>query len=417
MSKTVWTILGIALLLRIAAALYLGNEVSGLSGAHDEITYSMLGQRYAEGHGLTFPENWYPWIKADTPQSYFSATMSLSLAAIYSVVGYQPVVARLVMAFLSVAVLSMIYLLSRRLFGERAAIAAIAAGAVYAYFIFYGVALVTETPFILALLVSIWLAYELVEEPSPGKWIALGVALAVTLLLRMAVVFYVPVLIGWILLRRREWTKWAAVPLAVIGLALTPFIVRNYQLWGEFALSETQFGHVFWNGNHPGHNGNFHPFKVFPIPEDVLALDNDVLITKKLLAMGVESVLADPQHFLMLTLTRLRELFVFWPTEGSEPLANAMRVLSFGLLWPFALAGIYLIRHRWLELAPLFLFAFIHVGVYASMWTMVRYRMPLDAMFLSFAGVACVALADKLGIRGRIQTETPRIASVPQNSN
>ena len=74
-----WVLLLLALLVRIGAALYLGNEVSGLSGAQDEVSYSMLGQRYTEGHGLTFPRPWYPWIRADTPQSYFSASMSLTL--------------------------------------------------------------------------------------------------------------------------------------------------------------------------------------------------------------------------------------------------------------------------------------------------------------------------------------------------
>ncbi|MEZ4672700.1 MAG: hypothetical protein R2932_00440 [Caldilineaceae bacterium] len=53
-------ILGVAFLLRLGAALYLGNTVSGLSGANDEITYSMLGHRFATGHGMTFPEPWYP---------------------------------------------------------------------------------------------------------------------------------------------------------------------------------------------------------------------------------------------------------------------------------------------------------------------------------------------------------------------
>ncbi|MCB0123139.1 MAG: hypothetical protein KDE58_12880, partial [Caldilineaceae bacterium] len=84
---TLLAILAVALLLRIGAALYLGNTVSGLSGANDEITYSMLGHRFATGHGMTFPEPWYPWIAADAPQSYFSYTFSLFIAGIYKLFG------------------------------------------------------------------------------------------------------------------------------------------------------------------------------------------------------------------------------------------------------------------------------------------------------------------------------------------
>jgi 4-amino-4-deoxy-L-arabinose transferase-like glycosyltransferase len=393
--RPVVAIFVVAFLVRIAAALYLGNQISGISGAQDEISYSLLGHRLAEGFGLTFPQDWYPWIKANSPQSYFSAAMSMYLAGIYSIFGYAEVAARLITAMLSMGILWIMYLLSKRLFGESAALITAAMGAVYAYLIFYGVTLVTETPFMLALLAAIYLAYEIADQPTPWKWCMLGVSLALTLLFRMAVVFYVPVLIGWILVRRREWSYWALAPLAIMALFVAPFTLRNYRLWGEFALLETQFGHVFWNGNHPGHHGNFQPFKVFPIPDDVLALQNDVRITKKLLAMGIHNVLSNPKDFGMLTLTRLREFFMFWPTSDSSRSANLLRVLSFGIMWPFAVAGIYLSRHQWRDLAPIYLFAIFHTGVYAVTWTMIRYRIPLDAVLIPFAAVAVNAILAK----------------------
>ncbi len=148
--KWLLLILAVAFILRVAAAFILGNDISGLSGAHDEISYSMLGERFASGHGMTFPENWYPWIKADAPQSYYSYTMSLFLAGIYGVFGYHPLAARLIMAILSTLIVLMIYIISKRLFNQQVALLSAGIAAVYAYLIFYGVTLVTETPFILA---------------------------------------------------------------------------------------------------------------------------------------------------------------------------------------------------------------------------------------------------------------------------
>lgn len=385
----VFAILALALLLRVGAAFYLGNTASGLSGANDEITYSMLGHRFATGHGMTFPEPWYPWIAADAPQSYFSYTFSIFIAGIYAIFGFSPLIARFVMAVLSTAIVGMVYLLGRRLFDESVALLATAIAAIYAYLIFYGVALVTETPFTLALMVALYVAMRIRarELHGIGAWLLLGAILAVAVLARVAAIFFVPILLVWLYWSLRKEIKPAMllIPLVMIGLSMLPLTIRNYQLWGEFALSEAQFGHVFWNGNHPDHMGNFHPFKVFPIPEDVLALNNDVLITNTLLRMAVANIVADPWNFVMLTVTRLRELFMFWPSSDSTLTANLLRLLSFGAIVPFTLYGLLANLRRFDELAPIYLFFVVHVGVYAVTWTMVRYRVPMDPFFILFA--------------------------------
>ncbi len=328
--------------------------------------------------------------------------MSLYLAAIYAIFGYQPLIARLITGLLSTGVVGLIFLLARRLFGERVAFISGLIAAVYAYLVFYGVTLVTETPFILGLLVAIYLAYRMGDSvASKWQWVVLGMALAVTILFRMAVIFYVPVLLVWIIVRwPRQWFR-ALIPVVIIGCAILPFTIRNHQLWGRFLLLESQFGHVFWNGNHPDHRGNFHPYKVFPIPQDVLVGQNDAVITNRLLQMGIQNVINDPGHFLLLTLTRLREFFKFWPTSDSSALANLMRVLSFGIMWPFALIGLILARQRWRDLLPILLFMVVHTGVYAVSWTMIRYRIPLDALLIPFAGLAVANVISWAGRRVR----------------
>jgi 4-amino-4-deoxy-L-arabinose transferase-like glycosyltransferase len=385
--RHVLLVLTLALFTRVLAALYLGNTVSGLSGAQDEISYSMLGQRFASGHGMTFPQYWYPWIEPNAPQSYYSYTTSLYLAGIYTLFGYHPIIARLVTAILSTLLVWMIFLVARRLFGHRVAVISSTIAAVYAYLIFYGVTLVTETPFMLALLVAFYIALKIVQRSSIVLWISLGVALAVAVLLRMAVLFFVLILLIWLApaMRQRRQAYMLTIPVLIIVLAILPFTVRNYRLWGRFMLLESQFGHVFWNGNHPGHQGNFHPSKVFPIPPGVLKSKNDAEITNRLLRMGIQNVLDDPGHFLLLTATRLREFFKFWPTTDSTLQANVLRVASFGAILPFAVIGLILNLRRLRFLAPVYLFMIVHTGVYAISWTMIRYRIPLDVFFIMFA--------------------------------
>jgi 4-amino-4-deoxy-L-arabinose transferase-like glycosyltransferase len=389
-------ILILALMVRVLAALYLGNAVSGLSGAQDEVSYSMLGQRYALGYGLTFPSGWYPWIKANAPQSYYSAMMSLYLAAIYTIFGYYPLIARIITGLLSTLIVAVLYLLIRKLFNEKTALfsALIAAG--YAYLVFYGVTLVTETPFILGLLVCLYFTYSIIEDPSWLKWIVFGLILSITILFRMAVIFFVPFLIGWVVIEQPRNRKLAIIPFILIILAILPFTIRNYRLWNRFLLLEAQFGHVFWNGNHPGHQGDFHPYRVFSIPSEILSSNNDAEITNQLLRLGIQNVINDPKNFFLLTLTRLREFFKFWPTSDSNSTANLLRVFSFGIMWPFSLAGLLISRSQWRRLFPLLLFMPIHTGVYAISWTMIRYRIPLDAVLIPFAAVAIVQILESL---------------------
>ncbi len=392
-------IVGLALLARVSAALFLGNTVSGLSGAQDEISYSMLGHRFSQGFGLTFPQDWYPWIKADAQQSYYSASISLFLAAIYAVFGYQPLAARLVMACLSTGVVVLIFVLARRFFGAAVGLAAAGIAAGYAYLVFYGVTLVTETPFILLLLLALEAAFRIVDRPAPLRWLVFSVAVAGTILLRMAVLFFVVALVLWVLWRllatRPQSLRMLAIPVAVIGLAIAPFTLHNYQLWGRYLLLESQFGHVLWNGNHPDQREDFHNVEVFPIPEDILASDNDAVITNRLLSLGIENVIRDPGHFARLTIGRLGEFFTFWPTADSTPIANALRIASFGAMLPFALAGLWLTRARWRELLPLLAFAVIHTAIYSASWTMIRYRIPMDAVLIPFAAYALAAIIRK----------------------
>ena len=87
----------------------------------------------------------------------------------------------------------------------------------------------------------------------------------------------------------------------------------------------------------------------------------------------------------MLTITRLRELFIFWPTATSTLQSNVLRVFSFGLIMPFALYGLLANLRRFADLAPIYLFGAMHVGIYAVTWTMVRYRVPLDPFLILFA--------------------------------
>jgi hypothetical protein len=251
--------------------------------------------------------------------------------------------------------------------------------------IYYGVTLVTEPLFILALLVTMLLTYSILDRPTLWKWLALGLVLGLAVLLRMAVIFFVAALIAWLFLRVRQQRWRILIPVAVIVLAVAPFTWQNYQMFDRFLLLEANFGHVFWNGNHPDSLGNFHPYRVFPIPPDVLALDNDVEITNELLRRGIQNILNDPGLFVMLTITRLREFFLFWPTSESDILANLLARL---LIWHH----VAICRSRTLAEPPPVARSPAHLHFYADAYRHLRCHLdhdPLSGPFGCFLDPVC----------------------------
>lgn len=389
-----WLILLLSFLLRAGTAIWLGNkmEVLEAGGTHDQVSYDMLAYRLAHGYGFTFPQAWYPWVPPDTPTSYYSGTMVLHLALIYQIFGYNPLIPRLLYALLGTLIVFLIYRLGKRLFDERAALLAALAAAVYAYLVLYSATLLTETPFILFLLLALDQAYQLWQEPKPRSFFMLGVGLAGAVLFRMAVLPFVVVLIIWLVLelrrQRKRYPAWhILIPCGLMVVAVAPWTLRNYDLYGRFMLLESQFGHVFWNGNHPDRPSDWGEVGwVASIPLDLADL-NEADLTYELLARGQQEVLTHPERFLRLTLGRARVFFMFWPSASSSLMSNLGRVLSFGLFLPLMLAGLALSRQSWRKLLPLYLFLAIHLGVYLSSWVMIRYRVPADAVLLLFAGL------------------------------
>lgn len=401
-NKTLLIILTIALTLRVATALWLGDtmEVLPAGGTHDQVSYDMLAHRVSTGHGFTFPQRWYPWVQPDTPTSYYSGTMVLHLALIYKIFGYHPLIARLLYALLGTLICYYTYRIGRQLFNKKVGLIAASLATGYAYLILYSATLLTETPFILFLLIAIDTAYRLTKEATTKRFIYFGLALVGTVLFRMAVLPFVIALLIWMYLVSRQSIKpvkvWQLlIPIGLIILFILPWTLRNYRLYDRFMLLESQFGHVFWNSNHPNQGNTFDEVGwVAIIPPDLLTL-NEVDLTNELLRRGIENVASDPGRYIQLSLSRTQIFFQFWPTANSSTISNLSRVLSFGITLPFMLYGLILTRHKWRELLPLYLFLIFHCGIYLASWVMIRYRVPADTILLPFAALALATLQKK----------------------
>ena len=433
--RWLWGILGLAVVVRVVAALYLGNTVAPLPGTADQLSYHALALRVLEGHGFSFGTGWWPATPAGQPTAHWSYLYVLFLAGTYALAGPSPLVARLVQAVAVGILLPLLtYRVALRLFGRRVGLVAAALSATYAYFVYYAAALMTESLFIVAVLWSMDLAMELgasarAAEGSTGRrhWLTLGAGLGIAILLRQAVAVCVPVVLAWVAWRLRVRVEkpllasrasrgsllgGSVLSLLVIAACILPWTVRNYRAFHQFVPLNTNAGFAFYWGNHPIHGTAFVP--ILPgdgslygrlIPHDLAAL-NEAEMDRALLQRGIRFVAEDPVRYLLLSLSRGKEYLRFWPAREASGPANWARALSFGLCLPLMLAGILLSLRRspalpsserlparagtWLMLSVVAVYSLTHLLT----WTLVRYRLPIDALLMPFAALALVRSFD-----------------------
>ena len=95
---------------------------------------------------------------------------------------------------------------------------------------------------------------------------------------------------------------------------------------------------------------------------------------------------------------------MFWPSQDSSLISNVSRVLSFGLFLPFMIYGLFLARSRVQEngrpaLILVLLFAAVYTAIHLLSWALIRYRLPVDAVLIPFAGLAVYETGQRLSRR------------------
>jgi len=392
-------ILLVAVLVRLPVAAYMGDQVTVLPGIHDQLSYDALARSLLDSRGYSFTANWYPFTSANTPTSHWSFAYPLYLAGIYSLTGYHPLVARLVQSIVGGALLCyLIYLIGRRVVNEGAGLVGAALAAAYGYFIYYNAALMTETFFIVLVLISLYLSLLLKEKASFAHWALLGLALGLAALFRQSMLLFVPFLLLWLVwdLKKEGICWWYfTVPIVVIVLLITPWTLRNYKVYHQFLLLNSNSGYALYASNNPNLGTDWrNEVVVVPVPDELIG-QNEAELDRALTQRGIDFIISNPTRYLLLTLNKTLEYFRFWPSTDSSGISNLNRVLSFGLYLPFMLLGLGLSVLRWRSFVVLYLFIVVHTGIYLLSWPSPRYRLPVDAVLIVFAGLALLKLSKR----------------------
>ena len=357
-------ILIVSVVFRVAAALYMGNEIVNLPGTYDQISYNTLAMRILGGHGFSFGETWWPITQAGAPTAHWSFIYTLYLVGVYIIFGPHPLIARLIQAIL-VGLLQplLAYLIGKRIFSKTIGLVAASLTAVYIYFIYYGATLMTEPFYITAVMGGLYLTILVAQtsvnknDSSPYKKVItlsvyLGLTLGAAILLRQLYLLFVPVLFLWIMWVRRKqnWRSTVTgflVTCVIIVLMILPFTLYNASRFHRFVLLNTNSGYAFYWANHPIYGTHFLPILTPEmgsyqslIPTELRNLD-EAALDQALLKRGLQFVIDDPIRYVLLSISRIPVYFMFWPSkrlrhdQQSFKGCQLRHIFTVYALWPF----------------------------------------------------------------------------------
>jgi 4-amino-4-deoxy-L-arabinose transferase-like glycosyltransferase len=296
----------------------------------------------------------------------------LFLAGFYSMFGRWFLPIRIAQALLGALTVWLLIRLGRRYLTEPVALLAGLLAAVYPAFLwYYGPGFIlTETVFMFTVILVVERASVLLEWPTTGRAVGLGLALAASVLVKgfagLFPVFlwgYLAFFSGW---RFGEKGKWIGLSVLVFALCLAPWLARNYLVHERIVFS-TKGGHVFWESNNPTARGGWAPVnpqdearkgsltkrkrdylaqrakRVRAYAKEVRAIEarhptagrSEVEADQAARNKGIDFLLTYPRRIPKLL---FRKLVLLWNPIGEQ------FFLGFALILPYALFGLWAMR-------------------------------------------------------------------------
>jgi hypothetical protein len=348
----------------------------------------------AEAAGGPAPERvlWNRW--AGGKRFYQDPLYPYLVAATYATVGDD---VRWVFAWqMLVGVLTnvLIYLLARRLFGDGPAVLAAPIACFYSPILNSELVLLRATLVTFAAVGMVYLADVARSRATFAWWLAAGLAMGLSVILKAHFALFV-ILAGGVLVaeyfRKRKTLARCAAGL-VLGAAIgaSPLVVRNLAVGVAPFATATSARPAFalWNGYEPNTGVSWRPQAASRIMERVGGHDSVVWPTLRT-HPGVGSLVE-------LTARRFAAAWNWYELPDSANLyyyfmhSSVLRWMpfTFFLLAPISIVGMFLAARQARGCAFLYLQVFVNLAVLSLFFPVGRFRLPMAAALIPFAGLA-----------------------------
>lgn len=242
-----WPLLGAVLLVQLALKLALLGQYAAEDpffghAFADSAVYDSWSERILAGEP-------YP------PRAYYQAPgYPFLLAGLKVLTGGSRAGVLLLQLLAGSAALTLLFLVGRRLSGERAGLLAALLAGFHAPLVFHELKLLPAVWVLLGDAAVLLLLLRALERPAPGRALLAGVSGGLLVVLYPARLLLLPVALAWLLLRPRSIPARRRVLLALLALlgalgAILPVTLRNRAADGGFVLVSSSAGDTLLQGN------------------------------------------------------------------------------------------------------------------------------------------------------------------------
>ena len=367
--------------------------------------FGRIGRSLATGHGFGNP------MASTGPSALLPPIYPYILAGIFKLFGVytkSSIIAALVLnGIISSATCIPIYFLAKKNFGNRAAKWAGWGWAFSPYGIYYGADWAWSTPLITLLLCCLFLwALNLEKDGRIKVWLAFGALTGASILTEPSILSVVPLLVLYTCYRRRSQRQPWLIPAAAAALAtlivITPWTVRNYELFHKLIPVRSGLGLELYIGNngydlswvnrdlHPNHNA---------AEQSEYERDGEIAYMNHKQHLAIDYIKAHPAWYAKMTVRRFIYLWTgYWSLSRDylkeEPL-DPPNIFVCTTLTILMLIGLIKTARQNPPLAMRYAIAFaFYPAVYCLTHPETYYMRPLDPLINILAMYAVVTFIE-----------------------
>jgi 4-amino-4-deoxy-L-arabinose transferase-like glycosyltransferase len=289
-----------------------------------------------------------------------------------------------------------IYLIGRKTLGMAVATWAAWGWAFSPYAVFWSIGWIWPISLSAFLFTTILLVtLELERYNTFMKWSALGLLWGVVALTDTALLVMLPFFVGWLIYRLVRQGLALSEGLTGFALAfalvLSPWLVRNYFIFGQWGLIRSNFGVELRVANYESSTGLSAGREIHPadneLEQDKLREMGELAYAGAKKREALDFIAAQPETFMWLTVKRV---FYFW--TGTPQLLQvfrlsgrfvAARYVLFTSISVLAFWGLFLAFRKRVSAAPLFAIPLVVFPlVYYITHSTPRYRHPIEPVMV-----------------------------------
>ena len=352
-----------------------------------------IARSIAQGHGYG-----NPYGDSTGPTAWEPPLYPYLMAAVFKVLGvytYPSAWALLTInSLLSALTCIPIYLIASKTFGARVALWSARTWAFLPYIWYWSVHWIWDTTFTpLMLSLILLLSLELQESREWRHWIIFGLLWGVGALANSTMLAFLPFCALWIWRQRHRRglssLSGVAVSSAIFFLVLTPWLVRNYEVFGRFVFLRDDFGLQFRLGNGDGADGMSRVYLQPNLNElefEKFQRMGELAYAADCKRLAFDWIRAHPRRFLVISLKRTvyywngvpkpTDSTAFWDFRSSLFLASSVLAI-----WGLILALRQKRPGAWLFAGLIATYPAVYYVVYPH----ARYRHPIEPELLILA--------------------------------